>query len=246
MLVDLLYQAVERPAFVIHGVRKIIQGLYYEHQGALPAHDVLKELGYTRAKVTRLNNVYYNRIDVEKAKAKLAQRKGEEHTSVSILTRNVEKTHPATQGWCIQNIVISETWQRKERIVTADVFYRSTELIMKFGADLSLINQIYQDLEVEPAVTRMYFANAYVSAVFFPLLFQFIDGVAFLKHIKEHDEKFHFLAAKAISRYLDPVNRYTYRAQAKQWERARNLDRRAIDRYLLKELGSYHKEHMPK
>lgn len=246
MLIDLVYKAVEHPAFVIHGVRKIVQGVYYEHHGPIPALDILKGLGYKPVKVTRLNNVYYNAEEIKKAQAKLEQRRGEEHSSVSILTRNMEKTHPATQGWCIQNIVLSETWRKGKRHTTADVFYRSTELIQKFGADLSLINRVYEDVGVEPEITRMYFANAYVSAVFFPLLFQFTDGAKFLRHVKRHDKKFHFLACKAVSRYLDPHNRYTYKAQMIQWERARNIDRSGIDTYLMREIPEYHEPHLPR
>lgn len=246
MLIDLIYKAVEQPPFVIHGVRKIVQGVYYEHRGPIPAKDILDELGYRPVKVTRLTNIYYNADEVAKARAKLDQRKGEEHSSVSILTRNMEKTHPKTQGWCIQNITLSETWKRGQRITTADVFYRSTELIQKFGADLSLINRVFEDVGVQPQVTRMYFANAYVSAVFFPLLFQFTDGPKFLRHIAKHDKAFHFLACKAVSRYLDPHNRYTYRAQAKQWERARELNREGIDAYLMKTIPEYHEPHLPR
>ena len=245
MLIDLIYKACEKPAFVIHGVRKIVQGLYYEHHGPIHAQDILTELGYKPVKVTRLMNLYYNAEEVKKAKEKLKQREGEEHSSVSVLTRNMAKTHPASQGWCIQNITISESYHRKKRTVTADIFYRSTELIQKFGADLSLINNYYEALEVQPEITRFYFSNAYVSAVFFPLLFQFTDGPKLLAHIKQHDDRFHYLACKAISRYLDPVNRYTYQAQAKQWERARTLDRKSIDDYLLQEIGDYHKFNMP-
>jgi hypothetical protein len=208
--------------------------------------DILRDLGYKPVKVTRLMNLYYNREEVAKAKAKLKQRVGEEHSSVSILTRNMEKTHPQTQGWCIQNIVISQTWRRKECITTADVFYRSTEAIMKFGADLSLLHNVFDELEVTPTPVRFYFANLYVSAVFFPLLFRHTDGVAFFEHIRRHDKAFWWLATKAVSRYLDPVNRYTYRAQVKQRELAQDLDRAPLDVYLNKHIPEYHAQHLPK
>ena len=245
MLIDLLYQAAAHPTFVLHGVRKIVQGLSYSTPELPPAPDILKDLGYTKMKVTRLMNIYYNREEVEKAKAKLKQREKEEHTSVSILTRNMEKTHPATQGWCIQNVTISARWKAGQLTTTADVFYRSTELIMKFGADLTLLHNIFDALEVKPSIVRFYFANAYISAVFFPLLFRHTDGVKFLEHIRKNDPAFFFLAGKAISRYLDPVNRYSYRAQVKQRELAQDLDRKLLDQYLLKHFGEYHEVHMP-
>lgn len=246
MLIDLIKHAVAQPTFVLHGVRKIVQGVYYEIPELPPAMDILKDLGYTRMKLTRLMNVYYNREDIAKAKAKLKQRVGEEHSSVSILTRNMEKTHPQTQGWCIQNVVISQSWKRKECTTTADVFYRSTEAIMKFGADLSLLHAIFDELDVKPSPVRFYFANMYVSAVFFPMLFRHTDGVKFFEHIRRHDKQFWYLAVKAVSRYLDPVNRYSYRAQVKQRELAQDLDRGPLDEYLMKHIPDYHKQHMPK
>lgn len=244
MLVDLIKYALTRPAFVIHGVRAIYQGIYWEVKELPPALDILRDLGYKPVKTTRLMNIYYNKDEVAKAKAKLIQRVGEEHSSVSILTRNMEKKHPASQGYCIQNIVISESYQHKERIVTADIFYRSTEAIMKFGADLTLLHNIFNELGVTPSPVRFYFSNLYVSAVFFPLLFQHTDGVKLLEHVRKHDKRFWFLAAKAVSRYLDPVNRYSYRAQLKQRMVMQTLDRAPLDEYLMKHLPDYHKDHL--
>lgn len=246
MIVELLKHATAQQPWLIHGVRAIYQGLTWSEAEMPPALDILKELGYKPVKVTRLLNLYYNKEEVAKAKAKLKQRIGEEHSSVSILTRNMEKTHPITQGWCIQNVVISQRWKSRQVHTTADVFYRSTELIQKFGADLTLLKNIFDAMEVDVHPVRFYFANCYVSAVFFPLLFQYTPAVPFLKHIKRHNKQFHFLACKAVSRYMDPHNRYTYRAQVKQWERARSLDRGAIDEYLLEQLGDYHREHLPR
>ncbi len=246
MLIDLVKYSVAQPSFVLHGVRKIVQGIHWEEKQLPPALDILVDLGYKPVKTTRLMNIYYNKEEVAKAKAKLKQRIGEEHSSVSILTRNMEKTHPVTQGWCIQNVVISQRWKSKVCVTTADVFYRSTEAIMKFGADLTLLHNIFNELEVTPTPVRFYFANLYVSAVFFPLLFRHTDGVKFLEHIRKHDKPFWFVAAKAVSRYMDPVNRYTYRAQLKQRNLAQELDRAPIDEYLMKHMAEYHEPHMPK
>lgn len=246
MLINLLKHAVAQPAFVIHGVRKIVQGIAWSEDSLRPPLDILKDLGYKPVKLTRLMNLYYNKEEVAKAKAKLKQRIGEEHSSVSLLTRNMEKTHPQTQGWCIQNIVISQSWKSKQCTTTADVFYRSTEAIMKFGADLTLLHSYFDALEVKPSPIRFYFSNLYVSAVFFPLLFLHTDGVKFFELIRRHDKRFWWLATKAVSRYLDPVNRYSYRAQVKQRELAQELDRRPLDEYLMHHIGEYHQVHMPK
>ena len=248
MLIGLIKHAVAQPTFVLHGVRKIVQGIHWTENVLPPSLDILRDLGYRPAKVTRLMNLYYNAGDVAKAKAKLKERIGEEHSSVSIITKNMDKTHPKTQGHCIQNIVISQRWKSKQVTTTADVFYRSTEAIMKFGADVTLLHNYFDALEVKPNPVRFYFSNLYVSAVFFPLLFRHTPGPAFFEHIRRHDKQFWWLATKAVSRYLDPVNRYTYRAQVKQRELAQGLDREPIDEYFRKfpELWEYHQDHLPK
>lgn len=246
MLVDLVYHSIAQPTFVLHGVRKIVQGVVWEEQTLPPAMDILRDLGYAKQKVTRLMNLYYNKDEVAKAKAKLAERVGEEHSSVSILTRNMEKTHRQAQGWCIQNIVITVKYERKQKIVTADVFYRSTEAIQKFGADISLLHEVFNAMEVEPHPVRFYFANLYVSAVFFPLLFKHTDPVKLLEHTRKTDKRFFWLAAKAVSRYLDPIDRYNYRTQVKQRAIMQTIDREPLDAYLMKHIGEYHKPHLPK
>jgi len=45
MIVDLVKHAVAQPTFVIHGVRKIIQGVFWEEPKMPPALDILKDLG---------------------------------------------------------------------------------------------------------------------------------------------------------------------------------------------------------
>lgn len=241
MLIDLIKKAIEAPTFALHGPRKIVQGLYHELEELPGDVDIIKTLGYGKQKVTRLMNVYYNAEEVAAAKAKLTERKGNPHSSVSVLMRNQSKDS-RSQGWCIQNIVVStDRWGN----ATADVFYRSTELIQKFGADFTLINRVFRDLEVEPYKIRMYFANAYVSAVFFPLLFRTYDGIELLRFAEEKDPEFWFLAAKTVSRYLDPNNRYSYKAQVRQWNFAQELDRKPFDKYLMKKIPEYHKEHLP-
>lgn len=247
MLIDLIYHAVAQPAFVIHGVRKIVSGLTWEEKTMPPALDILKELGYQKGKVTRLMNLYYNAEEVRKAKAQLARRKGNDHSSVSIMMRNQEKRTHGSQGHCIQNIVISEKWlNEKTRINSADIFYRSTEAIQKFGADLSLIQRVFDELGINPTPVRFYFANLYVSAVCFPLLFHHTDPVKFMEHIRKHDKVFFPIALRGMSRYMNPNVNYNYGAVRRMRKHRDTLERGPIDAYLLKYFPDYHRDHMPK
>jgi hypothetical protein len=192
-------------------------------------------------------NLYYNPDEVQRAKAMLKRRKGQDHTSVAILTRQNPKLDPATQGHCIQSIVLSETYgTHGKHLVTADIFYRSTEVIQKFGADLVLIRRIFDDVGVDPSPVRFYFSNLYVSAVFFPLLFRHIDGVKFMEHVRKSDPKFFPMAIRGMSRYLNPHINYNYGAVRRMRKHREALTRKPLDTYLLKHLGKYHRQHMPK
>lgn len=244
VIVDLVYFAVTCPPLAYHGVRKIVQAIYWEEKLGLPPGglDIIKELGYKKQKLARLMNVYYNQNEVTAAKLKLDERRGMPHTSVSVAMRNAKKD-PRTQGWCLQNIVISTDYRS---ITTADIFYRSTEAIRKFAADLTLIKKVFEDLEVDPKPVRFYFANLYVSASFLPLFFRFTDPVKFFRHLKIHDPKFHSIACKVVSRYLNQNKSPTYHSSAKQWKIAQALDRGRIDDYLMREIPEFHERHLPR
>ena len=245
MIVDLIKYAVAQPAFVIHGVRKIVQGISWTEPNGLSPELQMSDLGYGKAKLTKLVNLYYNPDEVKRAREQLARRKGAEHSSVAILTRMAPKNTLGTQGHCIQSIVISEHWGTfKKHLVTADVFYRSTEAIQKFGADLILLKKIFDDVGVDPKPVRFYFANMYISAVFFPLLFRHTDGIKFMEHVRKSDPVFFPTALRGMSRYLDPHMNYNYGAVRRMRGHRDKLDRGPLDTYMLKHLGVYHKQHM--
>lgn len=246
MLVDLIKHAVAQPTFLLNGVRKIIQGFSWTEPNGLRPIDVT-QLGYTKVKMTRLTTLYYNAEEVAKAKAKLKSRHNAAHSSVAIAMRGDEKRDQRSQGHCLLSVVISvATGPRGRRDITADVFYRSTEVIQKFHADLVLIKKVFDDLGIDPKPVRFHFANLYISAVFFPLLFSHTDGVAFLKHIRKHDRPFHHIASRGTSRYLSPGMNYKYGAvkRMKKLREDLNLDPNKLNDYLLETLGDYHKQYM--
>lgn len=245
MLADLIRHAVAQPAFVTHGVRKIVQAITWTER-EISSKLTIQDLGYSSMKLTKLCKLYYNPEEVARAKAMLGRRKGKDHTSIAILTRQNPKLDPATQGHCIQSIVLSETWGTHDKhLITADIFYRSTEAIQKFGADLVLIRKIFDDVGVNPSPVRFYFANLYISAVFFPLLFRYIDGVEFMEHVRKVAPTFFPLALRGMSRYLNPNITYNYGAVRRMRKHREALERKPLDQYLLKHLGKYHREHMP-
>lgn len=240
MLVDLIKAVVVRPAFFTHScARRYVQGLQWSVP-RLPQID-LAALNYTSVKLTNLKRNYYNEDEITKAKVKLEERQGEDLTSVGIMMRNEAKSNSRSQGWCIQNLVISVLSQPRARTVTADVFYRATEVILKFHADLVLLQQVFDALGVNPSPVRFHFSNAYLDVEFFPTLFQFTDPVEFFEHLRKHDPVYHRLAAKIYSGLINQAGRSSYRKRAKQQAIAEKMDRTTIDRYLTQHLGGYHR-----
>lgn len=249
MLIDLIKHACQQPTVVLHGVRKIVQGVTWCEPKGMPEPDPLSTIGYTNVKLTRLTTLYYSADEVRRAKAKLKGRDGQTHSSVAITMKGDEKRDIRSQGHCLLSVVISVVCQSKNRrTITADVFYRSTEIIQKFHADLVLLKKLFDDLGISPKPVRFHFANLYISAVFFPLLFSHVNGVVFLEHLRKVDPIFHRLAARGASRYLSPFMNYRYGAvkRMKSLREQLNLDPRQLDKYLLKHLGAYHAAHMPK
>jgi hypothetical protein len=216
---SLIWRAAAAPTFTISGVRKIASDMSLN----MPWEDLVAggfdytDLCYTRAKERQLLRNYWDQAEVDAAMTKLAGRKGKDHSSVSIQMRGQVKDS-RSQGFCMQNTVISMT---KEDL-TVDIYYRSTELIQKFAADLVFFSNqlppLFDALGRTPSVVRMRFANVYISAVFVPILVRYEpDPMAFFQHLSEHDAHFYRTCGLAARRFFDESHNYTYRTRVKMF-----------------------------
>lgn len=245
ILQGLAYEAAGASALLYHGVRKIVPTLFYSIPGPLPVPQ-LNSLGYSGpAKLRALQRLYYDPLEVEKAKAMILKRQGKSHSSVALRLRGQEKDQ-RSQGHCMQTMVI--TFHEKAPGCSVGITYRSTEVVQKFSADLVLIDQMFRDLQIVPHTINFYFENAYLSAVFLPTLFRFSDPVKFLTYLGEQDAHFHSIACRTLSRFLDPRGRFSYKARVVQQDILRKLPQPTLDElngYLLSVIKEYHEKNMP-
>lgn len=237
------------PARTYSGVRKIVDNTHFEVPGvdffAVPGV-TFEDLSFTeRGKMGQLMRNYFDPLEWDKAVIKVRERKGKPHTSVAIRLTAAGKDS-RSQGFCMQSLVLSMT----KDCNTIDVFYRSTEVIQKFCADLLFFNRVIPERLLLPLgmsprdiqVVRFHFANAYLSCVFLPTAMRFQPGgaVGWLESFRKADPRMWRTACMVAARYMRTVNVYNYVTQKKQYL-AMWIDEMAKDR---KKLKPYLKEHI--
>lgn len=209
------YKAVEAcldaPIFLFNGARGIYQSVGF-HLDEIP-HVRLVDLGYSeKAKMSGLKRMYFNPVEAERVRDLIKRRRHQAFTSASMSMRGGTKDS-RSMGYCMEALVISTTADR----TTAEVMYRSTEVIKKFSADLAFLPWVFEQLEVKPDSVRFHFANAYLSGVFFPTLFSWWDPVSFLKMIRKRDPKLFIVATRFLRRLVrTPDQRFPYSPENQQ------------------------------
>jgi len=217
----------------------------------------LIDLGYsgTGSKMTQLKRDYYNEDSVKEAKQAINGRSDQSVTSVGISTLGGKKKN--AQGHCIRSLVVNYFDEKvnpfKQSNISIDVFYRTTELLRKFGADLVflkefLIPEILYGTEwqrTDIREIRFYFSSCFFSALFIPVFYQFVDPVGFLERLKESrgDVIFYRRCLFRTKTMLErSVDNYKFRSRRNMHELAENLmgngkiDRERIENYLKEEL----------
>ncbi len=216
----LIWKASQHPVLAISGVRKIAANLTFE----LPWDELVastidyKDICYTAAKHRQLLRNYWDQEEVDAAFLKLYTRRGKDHSSVSIQMRNGAKDS-RSQGFCMQNTVVTMT----PAVCTIDIYYRSTELIQKFLADLIFFREQlpinFERLGRTPSVVRFHFANVYLSAVFMPIFLRYeTDPMGFFQALQRADPKFFRTCGLATRRFFNDTHNYSYRTRVKMFE----------------------------
>ena len=170
----------------------------------------LSSFGYAESgshKMTSLKRHYLNEDARDKALEKLSIIVSKKrYGSVGFPLTGEEKTW-TKQDFCIQAITITNGTTSEDCPGVVHVFYRTTEIIKKFGADLVFLRD-----EVLPPVEEIcklnsinfYFSNLTVHPMFFPTLLSHInDPVTFLEDIKVEDANFHRGIVKWMTKYLE-------------------------------------------
>jgi hypothetical protein len=175
--------AASAPTVGWQAIGKVVQNLTYETNW-LPSWE-LADWGYGKNKVSQLNRNYINEAEFERVRAILGKRAKSKYTSVALSLRGAPKD-ARSQGWCMLSLVISRygDWSGVE------VQYRTTELVLKFAADVWLLRKILTDLGIKPNVYRFRFANCALSGAYFPYLVDKTDLANFLEYLYRRDQTF--------------------------------------------------------
>lgn len=207
-----------RKADFYSGCRKIIQGKSIVFHDLWEDEDplVLEDAGYTRNKLAHLVRGYVHEESIEVALMLWGlRRKKTSYGSVGFTCYNhflkndaVKKSKRASvMGPCIQAVTITQVKGGKNGQYFIDCFYRTTELLKKFPADLVFIRDVLlKDFDfsgMEFLGMRCHFANITVHPQYFVTLIPHLDDpIAELEKLKKKDKYFYDWIIKWTARYL--------------------------------------------
>lgn len=223
------------PAFMYHGDKKYVRNISVVFNG-LPEID-LAGIGYARpeVKLDQLRRNYLDEAEITRAADLLKAREAKSLTSVGISFRGAPKTRAGSQGWCIESAVIVHT----ETECHATVFYRMTEVILKFAADLAFLQEVFERVGVIPRTVEFHFSLSWVGMQFLPVLFVSNPPVRLLEDLRASDRTLWTAATWYLSRYLrgQRVNFGPADRQARFLARSLSPERTAELRAYLREHG---------
>lgn len=179
-----LYLAVaEKPLAGWQAIGKVVQGVTATAD-QLPDWE-LEDWGYSRNKLKQLVRNYVNDEEISRVDNVLSKRDLSKYTSVALSLRGKPKDS-RSQGWCMLSLIVSRT----KEWTSVEVQYRTTEVILKFAADVWFLKVLCDRLGIQPNRYTFRFANCALSGAYFPYLVDKTDLVTFLKRLHRRDEDF--------------------------------------------------------
>lgn len=253
-----------READMYSGCRKIHFGVQlhfndlWEHEDPL----LLEDAGYTKAKLAHLVRGYLHEESIEKAVMLWNLRRSKtSYGSVGFTTYNhflkndaVKKSKRASvMGPCIQSVVITQLKGNGTKgtggSYRIDAFYRTTELLKKFPADLVFIRDVllkdFQFTGMKFDGMTCHFANVTVHPQYFVTAIPHLENpIDELEKLKKKDPYFWEWVVKWTARYLCDEH---YRGIAKfaQAQRVKDHADAAIKGKPRKKLTKYLRDNHP-
>jgi len=212
----------KREADLYSGCRKIIQGKSHTFYDLWDKEDplTLEDCGYTKSKMSHLMRGYFHQESIDAAlKLWKLRRSKTSYGSVGFTCYNhfmkndaVKKSKRASvMGPCIQAVTITQikgcTKGGKAGSYSIDVFYRTTELLKKFPADLVFIREVllkdFDFSNMEFQGMTCHFANITVHPQYFVTAIPHLkDPLKEMDKIRDKDPYFYNWIIKWSARYL--------------------------------------------
>lgn len=211
--VDACLELAKEPADFYAGGRKILTNrtlVFPDVDDSLQIADA----GYTKAKLSHLKRHYLHQESKDVAIALWDKRLGQaKYGSVGFTcyahfvkggSIDAKRSKRASVfGPCIQSITL--TWISRTE-VTVDAFYRTTEVLKKFPADLVFIRDVLLDgfnLEGMKIKLVCHFANITVHPMYFVTILPLVDSPkGEMRMIKKADPYYHDWLVKWTARYI--------------------------------------------
>ncbi len=208
--------ACNAPATFYTGARKIIRPMKLVFT-SLDDSLRLSDAGYTSSKLTALTKHYLHPDSRDIAQQLwLKRREQAKYGSVGFSTYShlvkgggidaKRSKRASVFGPCIQSVII--TWLDKQHY-SVDVFYRTTELLKKFPADLVLIRDVllagFDFTNLRLHELTCHFANVTVHSMYFATIVPHLEEPhTAIDEIKDHDKFWANWVIKWTARYVCP------------------------------------------
>jgi hypothetical protein len=211
------------PADIFSGARKILfnRTLEFDGDDIWAAEDpiVLSDAGYTTNKLRHLERLYFHEESRASAiKLWGIRRLKPSYGSVSFHCYNHFQKNDETKkskrasvmGPCLQSVVLTQIKNtQKEKLFRIDVFYRTTEVLKKFPADLVFIRDVllkgFDFSGMRCVGMTFHFANLTVHPMYFVTILPHLeDPCRELDRIRLVDKHHFDWIVKWTARYLVP------------------------------------------
>ena len=177
------------PTMYMSGIRKYVEDLRWIVNNFFDKPLSMEMLGYNeRAKMNQLNKVYISRPKLEEAGRRVQQEidNGRDVFSVVFPLMGDEHKPERMKSFCMTCCIAMRTKNLSQLVF----YYRTTEVVKKFGADLFMLHNLMLEFlppdfikEVERAMFQ--FALAYAGSNFYPLAYTWGCKVP-----EDNDERF--------------------------------------------------------
>lgn len=198
-----------QPADFYSGCRKILRGQAMIYN-SLDESLTLADAGFTSHKMRYLMRAYMHEESLRVAVDLWGRRRlQDKYGSVGVTCYNhfikSEKTSKrgSVMGPCIQSFTVTYLNKRQYAV---DVFYRTTELLKKFPADLVFLRDEllvpFDFSGMELTEVKCWFANVTIHPMYFATILPILDNpIAHLEELKSKDKYFHDWVVKWTARY---------------------------------------------
>lgn len=209
--------AIKPGEHYVSNTRKIFRGVEM-NLGRIDDDLTLHDIGYHTQKLRALERLYTDPTSVAMA-AKLQSfyresgRAVKNNDSVAFSTmahfiknKMERRRGVSAQGPCLLSVAITDMLPRPQ----VTLFYRTSDLLRKFPADLIFVRGLINDHfdSMGGFDLTAYFANLTVASPYYPVLFQWLDDIpAELEKIRKQDEWFWKCVVTFSAQYFCPEHK---------------------------------------